>query len=59
MADLGSASVALDTAVFIYFIEEDPTFLPVITPLFRQADDGERSLTTSGLTLLEVLVVPY
>ncbi len=59
IADLRGANVALDTSVFIYFIEEDPTFLPVITPLFRQADDGKRSLTTSGLTLLEVLVVPY
>ena len=32
MADLGPGSVALDTAVFIYFIEEDPRFLPLIDP---------------------------
>ena len=58
MADLGSGSVALDTAVFIYFIEEDPRFLPLIDPLFREADEGTRELVTSALTLLEVLVVP-
>ena len=58
MADLGSGSVALDTAVFIYFIEEDPHFLPLIDPLFREADEGTRELVTSALTLLEVLVVP-
>ena len=59
MADLGPGSVALDTAVFIYFIEEDPRFLPLIDPLFREADDGTRQLVTSALTLLEVLVVPF
>jgi len=57
--DVGSGDVALDTAVFIYFIEEHPKYLPLILPLFRQADEGKRNLTTSALTLLEVLVVPY
>jgi predicted nucleic acid-binding protein len=52
-------SVGVDTAVFIYFIEEHPTFLPLIRPLFQQADEGKRELVTSVLTLLEVLVVPY
>jgi predicted nucleic acid-binding protein len=51
--------VAIDTAVFIYFIEEHPTFLPIVAPLFQEADRGGRSLITSALTLLEVLVVPY
>jgi predicted nucleic acid-binding protein len=59
MADLGPGPVALDSAVFIYFIEEDPRFLPLIDALFRQADQGTRELVTSALTLLEVLVVPY
>lgn len=59
MADLGPGPVAIDTAVFIYFIEEDPRFLPLIDPLFREADQGSRELVTSALTLLEVLVVPY
>jgi hypothetical protein len=49
-------SIAVDTALFIYFIEEDPRFLPVIVPLFRQADQGKGDLITSALTLLEVLV---
>jgi predicted nucleic acid-binding protein len=57
--DVGSGAVAVDTAVFIYFIEEEPRFLPHILPLFIEADRGERTLVTSALTLLEVLVVPY
>jgi predicted nucleic acid-binding protein len=59
IADLGPGIVAVDTALFIYFIEEDPRFLPLILPLFEEADAGKRELVTSALTLLEVLVVPY
>ncbi|HKT47598.1 MAG TPA: PIN domain-containing protein [Candidatus Acidoferrales bacterium] len=59
MQDLGRGPVGLDTAVFIYFIEEHPAFLPLIEPLFREADEGRREFVTSALTLLEVLVVPY
>ena len=58
MADVGPGPLAIDTAIFIYFIEKNPRFLPLIDPLFRAADDGTRELVTSALTLLEVLVVP-
>lgn len=57
--DLDAGDVAVDTAVFIYFIEESPRYLPLVSPVFESADAGERSLVTSSLTLLEVLVVPY
>ncbi len=57
--DLGRDKVALDTAVFIYFIEEHREYLPVIDPLFREIDEGRREAITSSLTLLEVLVVPF
>ena len=59
MADLGHGPVGVDTAIFIYFIEEHPRFLPLIEPLFREVDKGRREVVTSALTLLEVLVVPY
>jgi len=59
MADLERGPLAADTAIFIYFIEEHPRFLPLLDPLFREVDRGRRQLVTSALTLLEVLVVPY
>lgn len=59
MRDLGRGPVGVDTAIFIYFIEEHPQFLPLIEPLFREVDEGRMELVTSALTLLEVLVVPY
>ena len=57
--ELGRGPVGIDTALFIYFIEEHPRFLPVIEPIFAAADEGRRDLVTSALTLLEVLVIPY
>lgn len=57
--DLGPGPVGIDTALFIYFIEEHPRFLPLIEPVFAAADEGVRELVTSALTLLEVLVIPY
>ena len=59
MSPLGGGAVGIDTAIVIYFIEEHPKFLPLILPLFREADQGKRDLITSAVTLLEVLVVPY
>lgn len=59
IADLGDGAVAIDTSIFIYLIEEHPTFLPLIRPLFEQADAGKRELITSAVTLLEVLVGPF
>ena len=59
MADLGAGPVGVDTAIFIYFIEQQPRFIPLLKPLFREADEGRKELVTSALTLLEVLVVPF
>ncbi len=49
--DLVLGPVGIDTVAFIYFIEEHPTFLPVILPVFREADAGKREVVTSALTL--------
>jgi predicted nucleic acid-binding protein len=59
ISDVGVGNIGVDTAIFIYFIEDHPKFLPALLPLFQEADRGKRELITSALTLLEVLVVPY
>lgn len=59
IADLGSGPVGVDTAAFIYFIEEEMPFLGPVEALFKEASAGRLQLVTSALTLLEVLVVPY
>ena len=57
--DLKPGPVALDTQIFIYFIEEEDRFLPLVKPLFEAIDRGDLVGVTSGLSLMEVLVVPY
>ena len=57
--DLDPGPVALDTHVFIYFIEEDARFLPLVKPVFEAIDYGTLPAVTSALTFMELLVVPY
>lgn len=57
--DVGIGRVGVDACAVIYFIERHPAFLPSLRPLFLDADKGGRTLVTSSLTLMEVLVVPY
>jgi predicted nucleic acid-binding protein len=59
MASLPEGPVAIDTAIIIYFMERHASYADIVRPLFRAADAGDRSLITSGVTLLEVLVRPY
>jgi predicted nucleic acid-binding protein len=57
--DLGPGPTALDTTAFIYYIEENEVFLPLVAPIFEDVAVGRREVVTSSLTLLEVLVVPF
>jgi len=57
--DVGAGPVGLDTAPFIYLIEEHPRYLPIIRPVFSAIAAGRLLAVTSGLTLLETLVQPY
>lgn len=58
IAALRGATVGLDTAPLIYFIEEHPKYLPRLQPFFEAADRGQFRIVTSFVTLLEVLVHP-
>ena len=51
--------VGLDTTPLIYFIEENPAYLPTVHPFFEAVDRGEFAVVTSMITLLEVLVHPF
>jgi predicted nucleic acid-binding protein len=58
IGDLDGGPVGLDTAIFIYFIEEHPRFLPLVESIFLALDQGRLIGMTSAVTLLETLVVP-
>jgi predicted nucleic acid-binding protein len=55
--DAGPGAVALDASAFIYYIEDDARYAPLLDPIFTRAD-RDAPIVTSALTLLEVLVVP-
>ena len=57
--DIGLGPVCLDTSVFIYFIEEDKRYIDIVTQIFEAIDIGLISAVTSGVTLLETLVIPF
>ena len=58
MEAVGSGPVALDTSIFIYFLERDPRYLSSLRPMFETIAAGRLPAVTSGITLLESLVVP-
>lgn len=58
LKEIGGGPVALDTAAFIYLIQEHEEYLPIVEPVFEAIDAGRLAAVASALTLLEVLVVP-
>jgi predicted nucleic acid-binding protein len=55
---LKGKTIGLDTAPLIYFIEEQSQFFEIVLPFFQAMDQGDISVVTSTITLLEVLVHP-
>jgi predicted nucleic acid-binding protein len=50
--------ICLDTAPFIYFIEENPRYISIVERIFSEISYGNILGISSYLTLLEVLVRP-
>ena len=55
---LHGATVGLDTAPLIYFVELHPKYLPLVDPFFEAANRGDIRIVTSTLTLTELQVHP-
>jgi predicted nucleic acid-binding protein len=58
LSDIGPGPVGLDSSIFIYYIEENSRYLPLLDPIFDAVVEGRLKAVTSALTLLETLVVP-
>ena len=50
--------VGLDSAIFIYLIDENPTYQGLSHELFSGIERGERAGVTSAITLMEIIVRP-
>jgi len=51
--------IALDTNVFIYFLEDHPRYGTLCASLFDLIERGHNPAVTSTVTLLELLFQPY
>ena len=54
----GKQLLCIDSVAIIYFIEEDPTYLPILEPIFDRVDSGVLRALSSFITLIEVLTKP-
>lgn len=54
----GKRRVHIDSMAVIYFIEQNPTYLPIVRPLFELLDTRKILGISSYVTLLEVMVQP-
>ncbi|PZS05426.1 MAG: PIN domain nuclease [Chloroflexi bacterium] len=50
--------VGLDTAPLIYYLEEEPAYVPLVAPFFSAITDGNLRAVTSTVTLVEALTKP-
>jgi len=51
--------VFLDTSPFIYYMEDNERYGPILNKLFKENSKGILRFQTSVITLLEVLVQPF
>jgi predicted nucleic acid-binding protein len=56
---LPDGKIGVDTSIFIYFIQENPEWVDRADRIFAKAASGQSQISTSELTLLEVLAIPY
>jgi predicted nucleic acid-binding protein len=54
----GVTRIGLDTMSVIYYVEANPTYLPLMDVIFDRIDEGNIAGVASTITLLEVLVQP-
>ncbi|MGB7873539.1 MAG: PIN domain-containing protein [Anaerolineales bacterium] len=56
---IGASIIGLDTSLFIYHLEANPTYAPHIKSIFENMEEGEFQGVTSTITLMELTVLPW
>ena len=55
----GAGIVGLDTSIFIYHLEANPTYTPLTQIAFESMEKGKFKGVTSTITLMELTVLPW
>ncbi len=56
---MGVTRLFLDTAPVVYFVEENPDFLPFTLSIFERIERGDFLGVVGAVTLAECLVMPF
>jgi predicted nucleic acid-binding protein len=51
--------IAIDTSIFIYYLEANPSYVDMAGEVFTWLERSPHTAVTSSLTMTEVLVQPY
>ncbi len=51
--------VYLDSNTFIYFLDRNPVYFPLVAPILEAIDDGRITGVTGDAAVAEVMVRPY
>jgi len=54
-----NSKIFIDTVQLIYYIEEHPDYIAYLNLIFENIKKYENIISTSIITLLEVLVLPF
>lgn len=54
----GVGTLGIETAPFIYYVEQHPTYVDRMRAIFQQVNSGTPQVITSVITLTEVLTMP-
>jgi len=55
----GAGIVGLDTSIFIYHLEANPTYTPLTKITFENLEKGTFKGVTAAITLMELTVLPW
>jgi predicted nucleic acid-binding protein len=55
----GAGVVGLDTSIFIYHLEANPTYAPLTKMVFEGMEGGKFQGVTSAITLMKLTVLPW
>lgn len=56
---IGAGVVGLDTSIFIYHLEDKPTYAALTKSIFENLEGGKFQGVTSTITLMELTVLPW
>ena len=56
---MGAQRVYLDSNVFVYFLDRNPVYFPLVAPLLEAINSGDIIGVTGDAAVAEVMVRPY